>query len=145
MKLHHYGNRGYLLDWFRNVLTQQHQQLVLEGAQSGKVKVISGVPQGTVLGPLLFLLYINDLPKCVTSTTRLFADDCIMYRNISSPVDLNTLQQDLDALSSWHGDGRCLSTPRNASPCTSRTNAYSSQPNIGSVAKSSKKWTIILI
>ena len=84
MKLHHYGIRGHLLDWFRNFLTQRHQQVVLEGAQSGKVKVTSGVPQGTVLRPLLFLLYINDLPNCVTSTTRLNADDCIMYRNISS-------------------------------------------------------------
>ena len=55
--------------------------------------VHSGVPQGTVLGPILFLVYINDLPNCVQSPCRLFADDCIIYRNIDNEADANTLQQ----------------------------------------------------
>lgn len=64
-------------------------------------KVKSGVPQGTVLGPLLFLIYINDLPLCVDSKIRLFADDAYLYRTISSPEDTVTLQNDLNNLQTW--------------------------------------------
>ena len=59
------------------------------------------MPQGSVLGPLLFLIYINDLPDCVTSTVRLFADDTVLYHGISSPADTADLQRDLDALQAW--------------------------------------------
>ena len=61
----------------------------------------SGVQQGSVLGPVLFLLYINDLAIDIQSTVRLFADDCLMYRTIYTPSDHNILQQDLDTLSKW--------------------------------------------
>ena len=57
--------------------------------------------EGTVLGPLLFLIYINDLPDAVSSHTRLFADDCIMYREIKSPQDSALLQKDIDSLCQW--------------------------------------------
>jgi hypothetical protein len=63
--------------------------------------VKSGVPQGTVLGPLLFILYINDLPENIKSSIRLFADDCIIYREIDSETDINTLQQDLVVFNDW--------------------------------------------
>ena len=71
------------------------------GATSDTVPVISGVPQGTVLGPLLFLIFINDLPNCVQSRIRLFADDCILYGNIRSNEDTIVLQDDLNKLADW--------------------------------------------
>ena len=69
--------------------------------QSPECKILSGVPQGTVLGPLLFLLHINDLPSVVTSQIRLFADDCLIYRPIRSSADCEALQRELDYLERW--------------------------------------------
>ena len=73
----------------------------MEGFRSQEDKVLSGVPHGTVLGPLLFLLHINDLPSVVTSQVKLFADDCLLYRPILSGADRVTLQRDLDSLEKW--------------------------------------------
>ena len=73
----------------------------VEGATSDSITVISRVPQGTVLGPLLFLLFINDLPDCVQSNTRLFADDCILYRKIRNDEDAEILQENLNQLAEW--------------------------------------------
>ena len=74
---------------------------MLEGTKSTKDDVLSGVPQGTVLGPLLFLAYVNDMPECTSSDIRLFADDSLVYRVIRNDSDRQTLQKDIDALEQW--------------------------------------------
>ena len=79
-KLYHLGIQGPILSWLRNFLTQRSMRVVLEGYSSNPTSVDSGVPQGTVLGPLLFLCHINDLPKAVTSQVRLFADDSLLEK-----------------------------------------------------------------
>ena len=83
-------------------------QVVVEGETSSKASVDSGVPQGAVLGPLLFLCHINDLPLAVTSTVRLFADDCLLYRKITIQHDHITLQNDFIELEKLTG---CLMLP----------------------------------
>ena len=79
-------------------------RVVVDGESSSETAVISGVPQGTVLGPILFLVHINDLPDCVSSSVRLFADDCLLYRTIQSINDHQALQRDLTALEKWASD-----------------------------------------
>ena len=96
-----WGIRGNIKDWITNFLTMRHQSVIVDGERSTNSPVTSGVPQGTVLGPLLFLTYINDLPDSIHSQVRLFADDCILYREISSPTDSDILQQDIDTLCTW--------------------------------------------
>ena len=73
----------------------------MDGKSSTHIDVESGVPQESVLGPSLFLLYINDMPEGIKSTVRLFADDSIAYLTISSDKDSNDLQNDLDKLALW--------------------------------------------
>ena len=75
--------------------------MILEGTVSDTGKVTSGVPQGSVLGPILFLIYINDLPNSLSSKVRLFADDAIVYREINSLQNCLELQNDLNKLMAW--------------------------------------------
>ena len=100
-KLESYGINGPILKWLKCFLTERSMKVVLEGASSCVTSVDSGVPQGTVLGPLLFLCHINDLPNAVTSQVRLFADDCLLYREINSFADHTKLQNDLNNLQLW--------------------------------------------
>ena len=101
LKLSHYGIGGNTLAWIQDFLSNRTQRVLLEGQVSSQSSVTSGVPQGSVLGPLLFLVFINDLPECVSSTTRLFADDSLLYRVINSPDDARLLQEDLNNLQMW--------------------------------------------
>ena len=75
--------------------------MVNDGTKSTPLPVSSGVLQGTVLGPLLFLAYIYDMPECIRSTVKLFADDSLVYRNISNKRDCEELQQNLYRLQEW--------------------------------------------
>jgi hypothetical protein len=100
-KLDHYGIRGQPLNWIRAFLSGRSPRVLVNGEMSNAVPVTSGVPQGTVLGPLLFLCYINDLPLVARSQVRLFADDCLLYRSVTSVRDQEILQEDLDALQQW--------------------------------------------
>ena len=85
-----------------NFLTNRRQKVILGDAHSSLANVSSGIPQGTVLGPILFLIYINDLPDCIRySTIRLFADDCIIYRPIKSIEDTQLLQEDINTIAKW--------------------------------------------
>ena len=101
VKLHHYGIRNKTLAWIQSFLAERCQKAVLDDKTFSSSPVTSGVPQGTVLGPLLFLIYINDLSSRASSTARLFADDCLLYSVISSQEDAASLQEDLDRLQEW--------------------------------------------
>lgn len=101
-KLQSFGLNGLLLNWIQSYLSNRQQRVVIEGNSSPWLPVKSGVPQGSILGPLLFLLYINDMPEIVSSSTlALFADDAKCFRSINSIADCLELQRDLDRLFQW--------------------------------------------
>ena len=100
-KLHYNGIRNHTLSWIGAFLSNRTQTTVVNGVHSSYVEVTSGVPQGSVLGPMLFLLYMNDINNVITSQIKLFADDNVLYRNIHNQNDQVILQNDLDTFSSW--------------------------------------------
>ena len=104
-KLDHYGIRDQTLGWVTNWLTDRTQCVVVDGECSDDAPVLSGVPQGTVLGPLMFILYINDISDGTNCSIRLFADDCLLYRVVDSTRDAAALQWDLNQLCRWLGNG----------------------------------------
>lgn len=87
--------------WIKEFLLGRTQRVRVEGLLSEEVRVTSGVPQGSVLGPLLFLAYVNDIWRNIESNIRLFADDCIIYRKITDREDIEKLQKDLNRLGEW--------------------------------------------
>ena len=100
-KLHQYGVRGHVLHWIKAFLSNRTQTVVLENEKSSQVAVTSGVPQGSVLGPIIFLVFINDLPDGIRSKVRLFADDTAVYLAVSILEDAKQLQEDLERLGDW--------------------------------------------
>ena len=86
-KLHHYGIQGNTNAWIRSFLSGCTQTVILEGERLDSIEITSGVPQGSVIGPLLFSVFINGLPTKLQSDVRLFRDDCIMYRQIRKEED----------------------------------------------------------
>ena len=102
-KLEVYGIQDNLLMWFKNFLVGRQQCVVLNNIQSSWSTVTSGhgVPQGSVLGPLLFTIFVNDIPRIVRSDVYLFADDIKLSQTIKSSDDIQTLQDDIDKLFEW--------------------------------------------
>ena len=100
-KLEYCGVKDQTHKWIENWLTTRTQRVVVDGEQSPLAEVTSGVPQGTVLGPLMFLIYINDIVLNLNSQIRLFADDALLYREIRNGDDQKILQEDLNTLCNW--------------------------------------------
>ena len=96
-----YGIRGNLLQWIRDFLSARRQRVVLGGKKSEWKSVTSGIPQGSVLGPILFTIFINDMPEVVHSCMKLFADDAKVFRAIESVEDISLIQDDIDKLLHW--------------------------------------------
>lgn len=101
LKLSSLGIRGSVLRWIQSFLANRRQRVVLPGGSSSWKPVYSGVPQGSILGPILFLMYVNDIPDHVHSTVKMFADDTKLYRECSSRQDCENLQSDLNSLGAW--------------------------------------------
>ena len=100
-KIYQYGIKGSIHTWLRNFLTTRKMRTIVEGETSEETTVDSGVPQGTVLVPLMFLCHINDLPNSITSSVPLFANDCLLYRTINQEDDHQALQKDIKNLEEW--------------------------------------------
>ena len=100
-KLKSVGVTDNTLQWVASFLSYRTQEVVVGGEKSAIGNVTSGVPQGSVLGPTLFLIYINDLGDNIKANVRLFADDTILYQHISSPNDCRCLNEDLSRLQQW--------------------------------------------
>ena len=104
-KAQYYGIDGSTLLWIRDFLNSRNQRVLVEGQSSQTAPVCSGVPQGSVIGPLMFQLFINDLPDYVKScNVRLFADDSVLNRRIYRASDMQSLQNDMDNLLQWEQD-----------------------------------------
>ena len=102
LKLEALGITDNILSWLREFLTNHRQRVVVNGQFSSWLLVTSGVPQGSVLDPLLFLLYINDISSVVSnSTVKLFADDVTIYKEIVCQADADLLQFDLTKVVEW--------------------------------------------
>ena len=101
-KLRTYGFNELMIEWITDFIVGRTQRVRIDGELSEEMLVISGIPQGTVLGPFLFLLYVNDLPELVNAMLYLFADDNKVYKIIQNPFqDRNMLQTDLDKIYEW--------------------------------------------
>ena len=95
-KLEYYNLNPKVVGWIKSFLSDRTQRVVVDGYTSAEAPVLSGVPQGTVLGPLLFLLFINDIALNVSSSIRLVADDCLMYRETNTSEKCQLLQENLE-------------------------------------------------
>ena len=103
-KLDAYGIKGSLLLWIKDFLSERTQQVVLNGSASNIFTVSGGVPQGSVMGPLLLLIYVNDIPEQVECNISMFADDTKIYTAVKTIANSQRLQADLNSLARWADD-----------------------------------------
>ena len=139
LKLKTFGIEGKIFDWIKSFLTNRRQRVVVEGEISSYKNVLSGIPQGSVLGPLLFILFVNDLPQLVNSELFMFADDIKLFREITSLTDQDILQDDINTLKMWsdewllkfnHNKCKSLSISRNRQiPERTYYLSYGSEPS----------------
>ena len=101
LKLEKYGIKGNVLKWIEDFLSERKQRVVLNGKYSNWENVTSGVPQGSVLGPVLFIIYVNDIPDSLNSFCKIFADDTKLYTAVEDKRDQIKLQKDLLKLCKW--------------------------------------------
>ena len=111
LKCKSYGISGKTLLWIEDFLAGRTQQVMVNGTLSEKHEVRSGIPQGSVLGPMLFVIYINDLPHGLSSTTMMFADDTKIYQRIQSRDDSIKFQEDIKKLHEWSQKWQLLFHP----------------------------------
>ena len=95
------GIRGKLLSWIREWLKDRKQRVVVNGKASEWIEVVSGVPQGSVLGPLLFIIFINDIDIGIKNSILKFADDTKVFGKVGCKLGRNELREDLDELCRW--------------------------------------------
>jgi hypothetical protein len=104
LKLKGYGFKGKVSNWIKAFLTDRKQRVVIDGVASEWRDVLSGVPQGSVLGPLLFIIFINDLPTGLTVLCKLFADDSKLMHVIRNAKDREELQLNINSILKWTVD-----------------------------------------
>ena len=114
VKLKSIGIEGDILFWIKSFLNRRSQCVNVNGEKSGWKQVLSGIPQGSVIGPILFVIFINDMPEeVIVNYTKMFADDCKLYGTVGSAQD-NSIQSDLNNLVKWSEKWQL---PFNASKC----------------------------
>ena len=107
-KVQSFGIDGKILAWIKDWLTNREQRVVLNGTFSDWKQVTSGVPQGSVLGPLLFIIFVNDMDESITSKLLKFADDTKLFRDVSDINEVNLLRSDLKSLCKWSEEWQML-------------------------------------
>ena len=100
-KINGYGIKGNVLNWIGDFLRSRKQRVMVNGISSEWRNITSGIPQGSVLGPILFLIFINDMPKVIQCLVKFFADDARLYQIIKCSQDINELQGDIGNSKDW--------------------------------------------
>ena len=111
------GISGELYNLLENYLSGRFQRVVLEGQTSSWRPVLAGVPQGSIMGPLLFLIYINDLPSELKSNVKLFADDASLFTVVNDKNEIaNILNNHLQSISTWTYNWKMIFNPDSSKP-----------------------------
>ena len=111
-KLKSYGIKGPLLGLIKDFLSERLQRVVINGQESSWENILAGVPQGSILGPLLFLIYINDLPINIESDVKIFADDTSLFSKVNNPISSETvLNRDMERINTWANQWKMYFNP----------------------------------